>query len=125
MKRNFTHCLLSVLFTSACSATTTNLPSPLPRVVSAPVDDKAYDYVRDMQSAFEKKFFIERDFKGKECNIHLTMSKEGVIGDEMQAEGYKPLCDAALKAFRSADIPPAPDNETYERFKSVTVDIKP
>ncbi len=125
MKKKFTHCLLSVLFTSACSATTTNLPSPLSPGVSAPMNDKAYKYAHDIKSAIQKKLFIERDFKGKECNVHLTISKEGVVGDEIKAKGYKPLCEAALKASRSADIPPAPDNETYERFKSVTVDFKP
>ncbi|WP_414636971.1 cell envelope integrity TolA C-terminal domain-containing protein [Acerihabitans sp.] len=43
----------------------------------------------------------------------------------MRAEGYQPLCDAAKKAVRHADLPAAPDAEVYEIFKRPTGEFMP
>lgn len=69
--------------------------------------------------------FITDDCLGKQCNVHIILSKEGVIGEDLRAEGYQPLCEAAVKAIRKASIPAAPDDETYEYFRRPTLDFMP
>jgi TolA protein len=127
MKRITPYCLLGLLFTFACSsdAHETHSSNNIPLGDSVPMKGNMKDYALDIKSAIQMKFFLKDDYIGKECHFRLKLSKEGVIGDILQAKGYQPLCEAAKNAIRNAYIPPAPDNETYEVFKEFEMHFTP
>ncbi len=123
--KKISYLLISLWVTSACSIAKTDLPSYSTKGASVPLIGKEKDYANEIRTAIQKTMFNENDFIGKQCNVIIKMSKKGVIVKELQAEGHKPLCEAALNAIRKADIPPAPDNKIYEAFKSLTVEFRP
>ncbi len=125
MEKMLSYLFISLLVTSACSTAKTYAPSHPSKGASVPFVGNEKNYADDIRTAIQKKMFNESDFSGKQCNVLIKMSKKGVIVNELQAEGYKPLCEAALNALRNADTPPAPDNLIYERFKSLAVQVKP
>ncbi|XBS68887.1 cell envelope integrity protein TolA [Acerihabitans sp. KWT182] len=125
MKKVHVYCLLSLLFTSACSSQRLHTQSHSAVGVTAPSNNKINNYENDIRIAVQSKIYIENDFIGKECIISTTLSKQGVVGDDVKTKGYKPLCEAAVTAIKNAAIPPVPDDEIYERFKTLTIDFKP
>ncbi|CAM3886226.1 cell envelope integrity protein TolA [Serratia silvae] len=126
MKKLASVCLLSLLFASACSPhkSTSTKPIELRPKEVAPLVDKPTRYVREVQAAIQWKFFIEDDYRGKTCDVSIKMSKDGLVYD-LQGNGYPPLCEAAIKAIKNADIPAPYDDETYQQFKKTVLTFKP
>ncbi|WP_025121169.1 MULTISPECIES: cell envelope integrity protein TolA [unclassified Serratia (in: enterobacteria)] len=126
MKKLTSVCLGCLLFVSACSPhkSTRTQPIELQPQEMAPFVDKTTYYLRAIQTAIQRKFFIGDNYRGKTCDVTIKMSKDGLIYDA-QGSGYPPLCEAALKAIKNADIPAPPDDETYQRIKKTIITFQP
>lgn len=124
MKKLLSLGLFCLLFIFACSTNTKNKPTELPLQKSEPIQSKITLYLRSIQEVIQRQLFLEDDFRGKTCEVRIKMSRNGKIND-MQAEGYQPLCDAAVKAIQNAEIPVPPDDETYESFKASIMSFEP
>lgn len=123
MKKLASVCLVSLLFVSACSPHKSK-PIELRPQEMAPFVDKQTHYLREIQTAIQWKFFIGDDYRGKTCDVAIKMSKDGLIYDA-QSSGYPPLCKAAIKAIKNADMPTPPDDETYQQFKKFIISFQP
>ncbi|AYM90088.1 cell envelope integrity protein TolA [Serratia fonticola] len=126
MKKLASVCLLSLLFASACSPhkSSNTKPIELRPTEVAPLVDKPLMYAREVRAAIQRKLFIEDDYRGKTCDINIKMSKDGKVYD-LQGNGYPPLCEAAIKAIKNADIPAPYDDETYHQFKQTVLSFQP
>lgn len=114
-------CLVSLLAT-ACSTNTK--PIELTPTAVASFSDKQTRYIQEIRMAIQWKFFIEDGYRGKTCDVTIKMSKDGLVYD-LQGDGYPPLCKAAMKAIKNADIPVPYDEETYQRFQKTVLTFKP
>ncbi|WP_411752163.1 cell envelope integrity TolA C-terminal domain-containing protein [Serratia sp. (in: enterobacteria)] len=126
MKKLASVCLLSLLFASACSPhkSTSTKPIELKPTEVAPFVDKPLRYIREIRAAIQWKFFIKDDYLGKTCDVNIKMSKDGKVYD-LQGNGYLPLCEAAIKAIKNADIPAPYDDDTYQQFKQTVITFQP
>jgi TolA protein len=126
MKKLASICLLSLLFASACSPhkSTKTKPIELRPTEVASFVDKPLRYVREIRVAIQSKLFLEDDFHGKTCDVNVEISRDGLI-NAVQSSGYPPLCKAAIKAMKNADIPAPYDDETYQTFKKTVLVFQP
>jgi len=64
------------------------------------------------------------EYTGMICTLRLQLARDGMVISANAEEGERQLCDAALKAVQTAQIPPAPSDKVYSVFKDVPLDFK-
>ncbi|MDR8290233.1 cell envelope integrity protein TolA, partial [Acinetobacter baumannii] len=47
------------------------------------------------------------------------------VQDPTVESGDRPFCAQVMSALKKANIPPAPDEKTYQTFSHVVLDVKP
>ncbi|TKI05529.1 cell envelope integrity protein TolA [Martelella alba] len=83
------------------------------------------DYAKEIRMGIERTLYLNEDFYGKDCILHVTFLKTGQVSKNLRAEGYAPLCQAAVKAVRKADIPAVRDRKYKACPRQIVLDIKP
>jgi len=83
-------------------------------------------YAGAIKKAVEMKFPKAKAYKGKQCTIHIVLRRDGTLEKATAGSGgVTSLCNAALTAVKQAEIPPAPDEKTWQIFKNAHMDFKP
>ena len=79
-----------------------------------------------IKKAVEMKFPKAEAYKGKQCTIHIALRRDGTLEKATAgSDGDTSLCNAALTAVKQAEIPPAPDEKTWQIFRNAPMDFKP
>lgn len=86
---------------------------------------KVGNYLAAIMGAVQSHMFELERFSGKVCDIKVSLNRSGKVTHITAVGGYPPLCEAGIKAIKSADIPAPPDEETYLVFKESILEIKP
>lgn len=117
--------LVNLVVVSSCSTNTKNKPVKLKGQEPVSVEERTRQHMREIQQAVQQKMYLKDDFYGKRCDMKLKLSNNGSISDVTEVDGYQPLCNAALKAAKSAKMPTFPDGETYKRLKTLILTFRP
>lgn len=57
--------------------------------------------------------------------VRLTLQRDGKVQNPTVAHGDPAFCAKIISALKEAQIPPAPDEETYQTFNNAVVDFRP
>ncbi|HID7510794.1 TPA: cell envelope integrity protein TolA [Enterobacter hormaechei] len=105
--------LLIPLILTAC---TTSKAGPNANIAS---------YAMKIKCAVEKKMYRAELYKGQVCTIRMSLARDGSVSNVTADNGDPKLCHAALMAVKQANIPPAPDEKTWQLFKNPPLDFRP
>ncbi|VEA99050.1 cell division protein DivIVA [Klebsiella pneumoniae] len=134
-------CTLSLLL-SACSGRASAPGSAEDAKISAEVDK----ILRDYQNGF--RYFTPRPMphaylariqaaifanigpagllaRAKMLGALYAAGVTGTVQDPTVESGDRPFCAQVMSALKKANIPPAPDEKTYQTFSHVVLDVKP
>lgn len=64
------------------------------------------------------------NYVGMRCTVRLNLARDGMIISANTEGGDRQLCDAALKAVQTAQIPPAPSDKVFSVFKNAPLDFQ-
>nr|WP_219826118.1 cell envelope integrity protein TolA [Scandinavium goeteborgense] len=81
-------------------------------------------YAQQIKSAIEARLYDESIYAGKSCRLKLRLASNGQVMSAIAEGGNPNLCAAALAAIKQANIPAAPDDDTYMVFKNSVLDFK-
>ncbi|HHG8773190.1 TPA: cell envelope integrity protein TolA, partial [Raoultella planticola] len=107
------------------SAEVDDLLGPLNSASEVSGQAKISAYASRIQAAITKKLDQPERYKGKECTIHLLLQRNGRVMAATVNNGDAELCKAAISATARAQIPAAPDEETYHTFSNILIDFRP
>ena len=63
-------------------------------------------------------------YQGKQCVLHINLAPDGRLKSVTSEGGDPALCQAALAAARSANIPKPPSEAVYDKIKDAKLDFK-
>jgi len=81
-------------------------------------------YAKQIQVAIQNRLFDASIYQGKQCVLHINLAPDGRLKSVTSEGGDPALCQAALAAARSANIPKPPSEAVYERIKDAKLDFK-
>lgn len=76
-----------------------------------------------IKRAFESQLGDRQAWKGKKCRLHVDFARDGKLKNIEIKEGDKDFCAALKTAAERATFPPFPDEEVYNAFASVQLDM--
>ncbi|HHT7559349.1 cell envelope integrity TolA C-terminal domain-containing protein [Raoultella ornithinolytica] len=132
-------CFLSLLLT-ACSGTASPPESAEKAKLSAEVDKLFADYemgsdnspratnlryLHQVRTAIFAKIDQPQAYQGQKCSVRLTFQRDGKVQNPTQTHGDPALCAEIIAALQEAQIPPAPDEQTYQTFNNAIMDFRP
>lgn len=132
-------CTLSLLL-SACSGGASVPDSAEDAKISAEVDKILRDYqtgsdtspqanasryLARIQAAIFANIDQPASWQGQKCSVRFTLQRDGTVQDPTVESGDRPFCAQVMSALKKANIPPAPDEKTYQTFSHVVLDVKP
>ena len=82
-------------------------------------------YAMQIQSAIRSAAPDLSRFQGKSCTLRADLRRDGRIAGMPQKTGDAGLCDVMAAAMLQAQIPPAPDDEVWHKFKELELTFKP
>ncbi|EPV2358576.1 cell envelope integrity TolA C-terminal domain-containing protein [Enterobacter hormaechei] len=53
----------------------------------------------------------------------MLLARDGLVMSATAENGNQELCNAALIAVKQANIPPAPDEKTWQSFRNASLDF--
>ena len=81
-------------------------------------------YAKQIQVAIQSRLFDAGLYQGKQCVLHINLAPDGRLKSVTSEGGDPALCQAALAAARSANIPKPPNEAVYEKIKDAKLDFK-
>lgn len=81
-------------------------------------------YAEKVRSAIQAKLYDGEQYQGKYCTLRLSLERSGKVQSAKAEGGDSALCQAVLSAVKAAEMPALPNDEIYELFKNVPIDIK-
>jgi colicin import membrane protein len=81
-------------------------------------------YATQVMLAVREQMSDDEQYRGKSCTLHISLLRDGRLNSASVANGDEKFCAVALSAIKQADIPAAPDDETYQAFKNTSIDFK-
>lgn len=81
-------------------------------------------YKGQLKVAIEQKFIDPELYKGKTCELRISIAPDGMLINAKIASGDPALCQVALRAANTAKLP-KPPKDVYEQVKSSTIEFKP
>lgn len=90
-----------------------------------PVVNDVRTYVYAIQFAIQSEFYDADDYIGKTCNLKIDLDDKGQLSGLHVLTGDLPLCTAAMKAARQANLPAPPDAEEHEKIRHATLVFAP
>lgn len=80
-------------------------------------EDRGYENL--IKKKLARFYRVEESFRGRECRVKLFLERDGRITNYQVVSGPEDICRAAVSAVVSAkDVPRAPSDETYSKYKS-------
>ncbi|WP_202025377.1 cell envelope integrity protein TolA [Klebsiella quasipneumoniae] len=131
-------CTLSLLL-SACAGRASAPDSSEDAKISAEVDKMLRDYqtgsdtspqanasryLARIQAAIFANIDQPASWQGQTCSVRFTLQRDGTVQDPTVENGDRAFCAQVMSALKVAKIPPAPDEETYQTFSHVVLDVK-
>ncbi|HDS3387309.1 TPA: cell envelope integrity protein TolA [Proteus mirabilis] len=81
-------------------------------------------YTGQVKVAIEQKFFDSDLYKGRKCDLKISIAQDGMLVSAKAVGGDPALCQVALQAAKMATLP-KPPKDIYEQVKSPTIEFKP
>nr|WP_202608552.1 MULTISPECIES: cell envelope integrity protein TolA [Proteus] len=81
-------------------------------------------YTGQVKVAIEQKFFDSDLYKGRKCDLKISIAPDGMLVSAKAVGGDPALCQVALQAAKMATLP-KPPKDIYEQVKSPTIEFKP
>lgn len=81
-------------------------------------------YKGQVQSAIQQKFIDPELYKGKTCELKVSIAPDGLLISAKAVGGDPALCQVALRAANTAKLP-KPPKDIYEEVKSPVIEFKP
>lgn len=81
------------------------------------------NYATKIKHAIEDKTYKPESYKGQVCTIRISLARNGLVINATAENGNPELCNATLIAVKQANMPPAPDEKTWEAFKNASLDF--
>ncbi|MDZ5641839.1 cell envelope integrity protein TolA [Enterobacter sp. A103] len=127
--------LLIPLFLVACTTSqtgnwksdksATSKAGDLPGDLQAGPNADIAGYAQAIKDAIENRIYDPGMYAGTVCTVRIRIQRDGTLNNATTEGGDPALCQATLAAIKSAKIPPAPDERTWQLFKNATLDFKP
>ena len=76
------------------------------------------DYAAQIHQAVIEQFSDRSSYKGKKCTVRISIAPDGLLLSAEIEKGDPEFCQDVLSAITRAKIPPAPDKETWLKFKN-------
>lgn len=123
------------LFLAACTAAphtrsgkpgkseTTQVVNDLPGDLKAGPNENIASYATKIKRSIEEKIYRPESYKGQECTLRILLARDGLVMSATAENGNQELCNAALIAVKQANIPPAPDEKTWQSFRNASLDF--
>ena len=123
------------LFLTACTASPhTSVEKSAKAETTQPVDDLLGDlkagssdnvasYAPKIKHAVEEKMYKPESYKEQKCTIRLLLGRDGLVMGATAESGDSELCNAVMMAVKQANIPPAPDEKTWQEFRNTSLDF--
>ncbi|MEQ4925220.1 cell envelope integrity protein TolA [Proteus hauseri] len=81
-------------------------------------------YKGQVKAAIEQKFIDPELYKGKTCELKVSIAPDGLLISAKAVGGDPALCQVALRAANTAKLP-RPPKDIYEEVKSPVIEFKP
>lgn len=81
-------------------------------------------YLARIQAAIFANIDQPASWQGQTCSVRFTLQRDGTVQDPTVENGDRVFCAQVMSALKVAKIPPAPDEETYQTFSHVVLDVK-
>lgn len=81
-------------------------------------------YAKQVREAIIEKMVNADEYKGKKCTARLSLQRDGQVKSPTLLTGDPELCKIVKNAIEKANIPAAPDEETWKVFRNAAIDIK-
>ena len=123
------------LFLAACTAApqtrsgkpgkseTTQVVNDVPGDLKAGPNENIASYATKIKRSIEEKIYRPESYKGQECTLRILLARDGLVMSATAENGNQELCNAALIAVKQANIPPAPDEKTWQSFRHASLDF--
>lgn len=123
------------LFLTACTAApqtrsgkpgkseTTQVVNDVPGDLKAGPNENIASYATKIKRSIEGKIYRPESYKGQECTLRILLARDGLVMSATAENGNQELCNAALIAVKQANIPPAPDEKTWQSFRNASLDF--
>lgn len=77
------------------------------------------NYQSKIQAAIQSKFYNADIYRGKTCELSIKLAPDGMlisIAAKSSAANDQSLCDAAIRAAKTAIMPKPPSRSIYDAF---------
>lgn len=77
------------------------------------------NYAGKIKAAIESKFYDSDIYRGKTCELSIKLAPDGMlisIAAKSNTANDQPLCDAAIRAAKTATMPKPPSRSIYDAF---------
>ncbi|WP_334468840.1 cell envelope integrity protein TolA [Arsenophonus sp. PmNCSU2021_1] len=77
------------------------------------------NYAGKIKAAIESKFYDADIYRGKTCELRIKLAPDGMlisIAAKSNTANDQPLCDAAIRAAKTATMPKPPSRSIYDAF---------
>ncbi|EEG84078.1 hypothetical protein PROPEN_04852 [Proteus penneri ATCC 35198] len=81
-------------------------------------------YIGQVKTAIEQKFIDPELYKGRTCELKVSIAPDGLLISAKVVGGDPSLCQVALRAANTAKLP-KPPKDVYEQVKSSVIEFKP
>lgn len=86
---------------------------------SGPSSSDVANYAGKIKAAIESKFYDADIYRGKTCELSIKLAPDGMlisIAAKSNTANDQPLCDAAIRAAKTATMPKPPSRSIYDAF---------
>jgi TolA protein len=71
-------------------------------------------YLARIQAAIFANIDQPASWQGQKCSVRFMLQRDGTVQDPTVESGDRPFCAQVMSALKKANIPPAPDEKTYQ-----------
>lgn len=115
--------LLSFLLVACTSDREQHNLAQEPFVTSRAQLNKNQIYAAQMSHAVYEQFSDIQSYRGKKCTVRISIQPDGMLLTAATVRGDPEFCQAFLSAVSRAKIPPAPDKETWQKFRNTSLTL--
>ncbi|EOT7376589.1 TPA: protein TolA [Enterobacter cloacae] len=113
--------LLSFLLVACTSDRGQLNPAQTPFVTSQAQLNKNQIYAAQISHAVSEHFSDIQSYRGKKCTVRISIQPDGMLLSAATEKGDSKFCLAFLSALSRANIPPARDKKTWQKFRNTSL----
>lgn len=81
-------------------------------------------YASQIKQAIAANMVDTTKYQGTSCTIRLSLQRNGVVEKATVEQGDSVVCHELVTIIKQAKIPPAPDEQTWQKFSNVPLDFR-